>query len=660
MAPTRAGWRLLLIVACAGGLGLVAKEQVIRVRMPAERPGATANCLVQSPGAGEIAPQSVPSLACPIRETISCDGDGVEPLDIPGPYACAAGVIDLAAAVTVDVDAGQQFEPRIEWLRVDDAGLHLVATRQLPMPLGRGAIPVAPLEERVVRLHVAGYSPVTMAGEVLPTGEPWKPPLVPGGEVVVLVADVAVVPEAFQFSGPSARTVEVRSRIVSVQGLSEGDYAVTPRYVGGESGPPLSVSVKAHTSQAMPFPGQPLGAVRVLASAPACGGSLGVVVAGPSGLLRQPAVEDCDWMFGGLEPGVYRVTLSGPQGAFIWREILVAPQLVADVVLESVPVNVSGRVELNGKTVSGFVVELQDAERRFPTITAPAVGGFYSADVGQPGNFVANVRDRRRPIASQERQLTLVPGSNVLDWAIDGGELSLELLNWDRSSEVQVTLTHAGGAEPLVIAPTDEMPARLVGLALGRYHVSAKQEAVQRASGRVMIELTEEERDQTVLLDLGSSPLRLVLRDERGAPVDAGNIRGNKVADGVYELTEPVGSPLLIRPPGFVPVCRVVPAEGILDVVVQHGQPRELRILGHDGGSDSRMSMFTPGSDCPIALRVLDPAVFPEDAPGTLRMTFASFPNAGTVTVFWSDRPGAVTASIPTGSTPLVVRKPPR
>jgi hypothetical protein len=218
-----------------------------------------------------------------------------------------------------------------------------------------------------------------------------------------------------------------------------------------------------------------------------------------------------------------------------------------------------------------------------------------------------------------EREATLSPGANHVDWDLDGATLSVTLKGWERSAPVDVLLMPLLMSKPgkvgdnLRLSPTDTLPVVFSGIGYGRYAVQAREHSVPGAGrGRVAgatVTLEEAQPDTEIELVLTDSRGVIRVVDERGllvtdATVKAGEDQLMQITSGVFSLVNvPPASSVLVLAPGFTPVRRLVPSESPYDVVLTRGIQVRLHFV--EGNPPIIQGILVwPGTDSPLPLHL--------------------------------------------------------
>ena len=160
----------------------------------------------------------------------------------------------------------------IEWLRLRSRGeLSVDAMWQFPLAL-RVPLPISLDPDRFVRFSRPGASPVTFRASDF-FRENWKlPDPVPGGELLKGVEAASVMPVLYRVTGSawSANVVPDARAVISVPGVPEGSYLLSPIYEGGVSGRSLSFEISMSGSTVLAMEKEDVGAVRFTLDDRAC------------------------------------------------------------------------------------------------------------------------------------------------------------------------------------------------------------------------------------------------------------------------------------------------------------------------------------------------------------------------------------------------------
>jgi hypothetical protein len=552
-------WALGWLIA--GFAALLAAQSSRRLTVPPWA-GTAACSVAKSDGSGRRA-VSLAEVPCSSEETIlSCDFGSAEPIDLPIARACAGTELPAVRALPLRLARDADIALRAEWLQWSgDQSVHVVAARDVRDE----DVLVARHPSRYIRLTPGAASPVTVRATELSADEAWRVPVRPGGEVIVHLATAKVRPDGYRLSGAGTQEGALEEDGLTVlSGLAPGAYDLALAYAGGRLSPRIRVDVHDGKSATVWHAAQPVGAIALSADSNTCARTTHIRLWGPQGHQSLPHHADCAQLIAGLPPGRYGVELLAVNGPVISREVEVTAQEVTSIHIVAETAAVSGRVLINGKLAEQMVVNFR--RERVSTVVLPVTAGGFGGDVGEPGSYIAVLRDARRrdnAVPTAERRVTLAAGHNTLDWAIDAAAVVVNLPNWGRRDPVNLYIITTNGGEDIRLETTEEPTIRVFGLPFGKFTISATESSHPRKklSPRVSGELTKDRPEAEVTLVLEESPVTLVLRDSRGEPVRSQEVRGEEIAPGVYAVPVLPGRPILLRLRGYAPVCRIARAD---------------------------------------------------------------------------------------------------
>jgi len=602
---------------------------------------------------------------------VSCDFRASEPLDVSPAQVCAAGPQALvpAKAAKVDRTLWGNRPTNVQWLSPRaDGSLAVSAERALSSTSVMSTVLAGWIPGTLLRFITPGVAPHSVAA--MPTDRSIRlPDPVGGGELAVRVQDAAITPKEIIVTGPNGIPLELPlgGRFVAVRGALHGQWIVTPRFAGGLMGPPMSTRVLAGASADVFLPAFDVGGLTATLEESLCGRANRVRVASEvkvvsaesihvrtDVIVDRPMPEGCRLEVEGLAPGNYRVDVLDRDGRLAVAPVEVSAQVTSTVVLATAVAQVSGQVSLGKKPISGVTVEFSPvgegmgSDHQIASVTDSA--GFYRLTAGRPGAFHVRFSNDRITLMGQERISELFEGWNEANWSLTGGVITVNVLGWDRSSDLLLSIS-GGNMGPLaaqgarllsqtrVIDRARSLPIRLFGMGWGDYRLSARQRRSglgDKLSVKVAASVGEQTPASEVTLDLTENSAVLRVIDERGAPVSARVVAGDgplaELEPGLFSLssTHP-GTDLTVEAPGFVPACRITPPSGTLTVTLDTGRRAEVEFSAGMASGVPEALLFPSGSDCPVFLWALPYQAIGKDDVGATRFSMGTFPIAGTL-----------------------------
>ena len=566
-------------------------------------------------------------------DVLSCDGPGLEPLDLAPDTVPSELTVELRPARLVRLETDWSgAEALVEWRALAaGGGTALIARRRLAIA-EQLVLPVAH-EARFLRFHSEGQSPVSVLagtqGDTLRLPRPVR-----GGEILGLLPSRGIAPHAMDLVAPTRR-VEVAvdgGRVFAARGLAPGRYSLIPRYRGGFSGRPLPVVVRAgETTELIPLSLDERGAAALRTAPEVCDGKhvpvrLLVRRAGARGegepagtpvLERRIDDPSCDHDLEGLEGGLYEATLSslGPSGApgepLAAGRFEVAAGRWTPVVLAA-PVFASGRVTSgSGRREAGVTLRFQTDTGVWATRANDE--GEYALRLGAPGQYAISVQAADgAPAARFERRLESGAQPQPQDFDLSETALHVRVVSQDGTlpdETVELAVTRGGQRWTSTFeAGSEAVP--FVDLDFGEYVVTASASSGLASSDPVAVRLTPERpvAEVDVVLDRHKGSLEVV--DENGGPVPSVQVRAGTavlrpVAPGLYRLDDvAVGERLHLRADGFVPMCRVLSPQELPDLRLVLTRASEVVTLHLAANRtwESGLLVDLPGSDCPVEL----------------------------------------------------------
>lgn len=582
------------------------------------------------------------AIPCPSRwSSIRCDFANAEPVDLTGDEACETRLLPVRGQ-SVAVAARGSGNIRVQWLNFfyDPSGpsaVTVVATRvaNFVKPV---ALRVASRDYRFIRFLPSEASPITVSAAELLLSSDWAlPEPMPGGEFVARVGVAVVVPKGYRLLGDVVREAMPDRGVLVFRGVPRGQYELVPVYEAGVRGRSRKIVIENGQSTTATLPPEPVGAVRIsIEDSRVCreAGSLtlstisarhyeGAVLASAERVLNLRATGDCVQTIAGLRAGQYEVAYHSATRQIAVRRFEIVPQAVATVTLAAPRVKVFGTVTMNGRpsvgTVVGFVPV--DDPLAVPVSADTDASGAYAVTLPGPGLFHVRFRGARFGMLGNEHQVAVAAGDNFVDWPLEGGTVRVFLKGWNRSTPVDIELTHLRMVRPgrtgenLRLLPSESLPVVFDGVGYGQYAIQAVEHepngsAVNRVAGSTLL-LDAAHPDATVELELREPRVVLRVVDRTGNIVTNSGVfvRGKKIeasAPGVFALRDVApGGFATIMAPGFTPVCRLIPNDS-MDIEVDPGRSLRLEFLGTPAVPVIRGMLSWPASDCPMPLDRFD------------------------------------------------------
>jgi hypothetical protein len=371
----------------------------------------------------------------------------------------------------------------------------------------------------------------------------------------------------------------------------------------------------------------------------------GLISARP--VVALPTASSCRFDLAGLKPGTYLASVKNKTGELARAEISIVAQTVVQRSLSASSTIVLGAVTFNGGPFGDATIELLDETHRSVVATTTAADGTYQMVVGQPGSYTARLLAGKMAVGNQHRQLSLADGSNQVNWSLIGGELTVSLPDWDRSSRLQLSIKYDDGEAKVYTDTTasydatDQYPFRFVGVPFGQYTVSARTADGRLAARSEPLRLDHKLPSRHVTLHFDQSDLDVQLIDRVGLPV------GPVIVDGATSATSPdkgvlrlkgiqPGRRLRFRSPVFAPLCVEVPTNSrFLRLTMDRGRSVEVRTS--PDLDLSRVVVTALEGQCSYPLSMLQVMRFPEES-GQARLRIENFPIEQTVIEVGSTR----------------------
>lgn len=686
---------LLLGVSVLLQGSLSASQDQLTVRLPEW--ASNARCIVRGKTQAD-AEQRGPAITfrCPAEDqVVSCDSEGVEPIDLAVAEVCRTAQVPMQKAGTATVEVDAPGDLAVEWLAIQPRGeFGIVATRR-NVVAHTLRLQMATSDDRFIRFSRLGVSPVTVAAEDLLRAGNWRLPAPqPGGELFGRIEPATVLPASYRLVGRLAVVMSHQTSGAAVsRGLPAGLYELVPIYEGGPTGRPMKARVHDATSTVVFLNKEPVGAIDVSADAGVCSQTSELRVSATS---ERPARDDrittrrvmavmthggnCQRRVSGLRQGSYDVEFRNEDGPYAWGTVAVKPQSHVAVHVTSPEISLSGRVTLNDKPASNLTVEVRSFSSNAPTpsptpVTATVdVDGSYRAVLDRPGDYSLRLRTGQFGLLGQERRVTVHDGLNVYNWDVRGGSVTIQVTGWDRATPLSLMVLRLSPDPGVLmqthrIAPDEGDQIQIDGLAFGQYWVEARQYETpvqqgrpERVSPRTTIVLSEDNPTASVVLPLIENRAELELVDGAGQVVPGAAVSGGRpglreVEPGIISLKGvPPGSELHIDAKGFAPSCVSAPRDGRLKVVLRDGRSLAVEFVSAEALYSPTGAVIPEGSTCPLRLTELRYSRVDTGSEGRSRFFFVNFPNVRRA-VFLGDTGDARTLTIPEDG-PLVISIP--
>ena len=656
-----------------------AERQAHQIAVPAEAGQVT--CTVG--GDSERRPPVVSGekliVGCPAgspRSILSCTAEAAEPLDLPLDEACRRDVLPLVLArkVIVEAEDGASTPTTVEWLIFPASGdLEGVAARtvtQYPAIIRVGVLP-----DRLVRFLRSGSAPVTTSAAELTAFDQWRLPRPqPGGEVIIRRSSAPIVPLGYRLTGPGgvATYPHGGATLLTLRGLPDGRYHLTPIYEGGVHGAELAVQVADGASTPVTVPAEAVGGatvdiwpqvctqvrrVRILRLVTRVDNS-GPIVRSAT-VTREIAAKEngpCQQTVTGLSPHEYEVVLEGESSVVARRRFDVTAGTITPLLFAEPKTIVSGTLTLNDRPFRGVAVQFFTGTDRQPDAEAhPDERGAYAAELRDPGTYRVSLSARGVPLLGQDRALNAVEGENVFDIKVVGGTLELKFENLHKpvGGRVQIRIS-AANPQPVTggwtrgdvnhfvdaddpLLADDELV--LPGIGLAEYVISATQEGLSRSDPRritdtVAVALTESRLEASAILRFRENTAELLLTNRQGDRVPRARVYGmgssaREVEPGMYSLDRIApGTALQVRAGGYTPTCHVASGSGRTELVLDVGRTVEVRFPGLAPGGGPPGEISGGSLPCPVSLAGFPYVELPADTDGARRVRLSNFPQA--------------------------------
>lgn len=601
---------------------LLAQAQELQIRVPAAVSAEQAVCR-RLRGGLEVGRQRGAVIRFPcadVSDKVSCDAPGLEPLDASVAELCKVRSTTLRIGRAVEIISEPAMDAEIEWLAFPLSAKMKVVARRHVSATGKTTIVVSEDSDRFVRFLRNESSPITVHGPEIRLNDVWSLPRpTPGGEIVARIEPAAIEPTAYEFTGAPMPEMRPTRHNLIVHGLIPAAYELKPLYQGGLPGNAVALQVQPADSAFIVLKKQSVGGVELKGDEGLCDSAteLRLHRIGRSGDLTSGGVRDqilqtsdiaaCAWTLQGLAAGTYDATVIGPSGLRGREEFSVAPQSVTHVLVRGADAIVLGEVLVNGAPLGNAHLRFQKLDGFEDAEVTTDQFGAFSVTL-RSGDYIAVLNGDG--LAQTSRQFSFRQHENRIRWVLAGGSVTV---NVDASRGIGPTTVELAAKGGQWTSDTLDSPSGVVrfdGLQYGEYEVFAHQNG--SASPRVSVRLHSEAPKASVSLVLEVNSSKIALRDETGNPVRGATfyssspmLRVAETEPGVYSLANVApDTPVRIRSGAtFVPTCKVVPGDTVVDVVVQRG--RRVVLHGIKTGVltiDSGSLIGTQGADCPVPL----------------------------------------------------------
>jgi hypothetical protein len=362
----------------------------------------------------------------------------------------------------------------------------------------------------------------------------------------------------------------------------------------------------------------------------------------------------CAQLIAGLTAGDYDVSYTSANGLIATQRVGIVPQRISSITMTAAAVRVFGTVTLNGKPVHDLRVTFspKGVVPFAPETTAQTdASGWYETRLPGPGAFGVVFKLGRFPLLGNDRQVQVVEGDNQRDWVMRGGLVKINLSGWDASSSgplslglFRLTTTKEGGMvrTGFGISPY-ELPVVLEGIGFGEYRIEARQRMSPRpdklAGG--LVTLDGDHMQASIDLDLKERHTVLRVVDAFGSPItgailaDNGSTAGldkKEIGPGTFLVDNAVpATRVTVSASGFVPVCRTLPDDPEVEIVLDTGVPIQVRFVGTGNLPYPPGRLRWDGSDCSTPLRSLEYRKLGVQADGNVAFLLTNFPRANNV-----------------------------
>lgn len=492
-----------------------------------------------------------------------------------------------------------------------------------------------------VRFRRAGRSPITIATLAIPPERLILPRPSAGGEIVVRRPSARILPTKYSLVRHTVVLPMSADKVgnFSLHGLPAGDYQLRGEYLGGLTSADIDVAVtEGQSAIILPVP-ETVGGIQLNVSDERClrtqelrlseirtvrGG--GTAKVAPTLRLSHSGI--CNRSLGGMKPGSYAVELLDISlGLSMVEQVDVASQSFTSVDFTRPLPWINGSVTLRSGAFpnvgASIMVRSAQLEAPFRGVAVPvqAAGGF-SLWLPDAGTYLINLRVGGMIVLGHQKTVTVREGFNQIDWDIDGTLLRVKVVDWDRTAPLSFELRRGGvttigeptSTEWRLDPVTSTLPFIVPGLAAGSYRIQAwlhdRTKTPPAVSDVVRFDIKETEVLRDVEVALRPFLARVALRDETSAPisgavVDTRHGPMKETEPGVYTAGEiPVGpaSDINVSANGFVPSCRVLPAEGALALVMRPGITRVVEFAGESALPRPLGTILWSESECGTAL----------------------------------------------------------
>ncbi|MEX2662753.1 MAG: hypothetical protein WD227_12555 [Vicinamibacterales bacterium] len=546
---------------------------------------------------------------------LSCDAANAVPFDLSVPAGCQALGLSWVQGEQVRVSAGVAGSLRdtiVEWVDISGEGTPTVRARRTIEDDGTVIVPhSASLKAAtVLRFLRKSSAPVSVGADALTTSQKFVLPApAAGAELFVLLPTVTFQPASYRVVGSAGDlTLEADTRKwFRVGAIRPGAYQIVPRYLGGLSGASQSAVARADDTTFLRLPLPTTGALEITADERLCRANARIELTGAGRRAAKGTViardafafgldADCLTRLEGLLPGGFTVSYrSEAPDVRITEPVAITAGATARLPLEYPGTVLVGRILRDGKPLDGKLELLltpkeMSAGSGHDTSAAVEATGDFKITTDADGEYRASLRLNGSVVVGVERFVTLSHGVNTLDWDVPMGRVNVQVLNWSRSSPVQLIVraepTTAGAfwETQLLIGLADRLPVAVEPLGFQTYRVQAVQRASdgpRLASPIVKLTLDSASPERDVVLELQEYKTTISVTDMNRTPIPnavvtiGGGAPLTRGSDGLFELGSADGSagaPVTVSAPGYVPTCVVAPQTDTLEVILQTGR----------------------------------------------------------------------------------------
>jgi hypothetical protein len=327
-----------------------------------------------------------------------------------------------------------------------------------------------------------------------------------------------------------------------------------------------------------------------------------------------------EWRIDGLQPGEYEAVLFSDHGPIALATAFASGNATASLQLRRPSVVVDGTVSFGARLAANTTLHFELERQRFTATTDQ--DGFYTVVLPKPGRYTARV-EATKYFWSWTDEVDLREGRNRFDWRVPGATLEIGIHRDDgQPIDEPVQLECMGpayrAAGPITVGEAGA-PVVISGVAFGEVWCSADTASgfvAERARAMVSDASPHAKVDLRLRHMLGTLELRSA--DDRlvsGATVVAGNVTlpEQPPGSGLYTIRRSApGEGMSIVATGHLPVCRVLSAGDFpnlrVSLTASSGLPVRFILTPHATRPPGYLHGL-PGSECPVPLMALNPAL---------------------------------------------------